>query len=327
MLKKLELIKIIKRKGIAIYGELILLSQNDYGEVYGFDSNLGKLIIKVGFKEGEEAKIPGLGCHRLQNEIFFNAYLGKNKLIPKITGVGGSKAPIRYSYLLYKQTAGDNLAHLVEKNLINLPRLKAYYFSMGQKLKTIHKIKLNHFGPLGGAGKPISWYDFFSGVLDECLIHMESGEFSKNIPLLKKYIEKNISLFKEAKIIPKLLHGDYEPWNIIVKDNKIKSIIDGEFAFGGHNLIDLVPDTPSNFREANKKILKTSFIKGYFGTKKPSEWELKCLDFYKNIKMITHRMVVWEFFTKSAGKKEALIERKKINLMLKEIKNQILYDK
>jgi len=322
---KINLIKIVKRENIIVFGEPILLNHNDYGQVYQLDSDSGRLIVKIGFKEGEEAKIPGLGSHRLRNEISFNNYLNKNKLTPKLIGFGELKKPIKCSYLLYKEIDGDNLARLIEKDLINFKMLKIFYFSMGQKLKIIHKIRLSSFGSLSNSysDPKINWYDFISEVLTKCLAQMELGCFADSIPVLKKYIDIKINLFKNVSITPRLLHGDYEAWNIIVKGEKIRGIIDGEFAFGGHNLIDLVPELPFNLSDNKKKILKSKFLSGYFGNSKLSVWEKQCIDFYYNIKMITHRMVVWEYFMKSADSQELKIERKKIDMMLKEIKKQL----
>lgn len=325
MSKKSYFTKIAKEEGTTFKGKPILLSENNYGQVYCCDSSMGKLIIKIGLKEGVVEKIPGLGKKRLLNEFLFSSFLAENKVTPKIIKFNQSNKLILHPYIIYKKITGDSLAMLTEKNKISQKCMETIYKNMGKELKLIHKIKFKKFGNLANLTKTnkqfkgANWHEFLSSVLDQCLDKIKGGYFGGNFFILKEYVKKNMLLMKDIKITPTLLHGDFEPWNIIVRNNRVAGIIDGEFAFSGHNLMDLVPEYPSALSKSRKQILKQHFLKGYFGENNPSVWDVKCMDFYQDIKIITHRMVVWDFFVKTVSKKEKVKEEKKIKKVLEEI--------
>jgi len=327
MIKKKYLVKIIRQLNYNIKGRPILLSDNGYNLVYCCNSNVGKLIVKISVNDGISEKYFGLGKKYLTNEFLFKSFLLRNKNIPKILIYDQTKSFIPYSYIVYKKIYGNDLASLVDNKNINFKNLSIIYKNMGKELNSIHKIKFPTFGDLSNLtnikNKNTDWYNFLSGILEKSLKKIRYGYFSNNYSLLNKYIKKNIKLFMNVKIKPTLLHGDYEAWNIIVKKNNTVSIIDSELSFCGHNLMDLVPEYPSSVNVAKRQILEQLFLRGYFLKRKPTSWESKCMDFYRDVKILTLRMAVWGDFIKTISKKEMISEENKINKVLENIKNKI----
>lgn len=324
MFKEPHLIKILRKEGFILRGKPLLISNNGFAWIYHCKSDVGEVILKISPKYGMTEKIPGLGGNHLEKEFLFDCFQIKNRVVPKIIKFGEFRSGISYLYIIYKKISGDNLAKLIDERKISFFSLKAIYRNIGKEIKIIHRKKFIGFGDINNSSKlgvevkAGDWYAFFSKVLGNCLNKIKKGYFAKDFFVLEKYVERGLLNIKNTKVIPTLLHGDLEPWNIIVRGERVVGIIDGEFAFSGHNLIDLAIEYPSYLDKREKQILQRQLFRGYFGSRNISDRETKCLNFYNNIKILTHRMVCWNYFVKLINKKQRIVEEERIKEKLED---------
>ena len=70
-----------------------------------------------------------------------------------------------------------------------------------------------------------------------------------------------------------LVHGDFNPSNILVKRGRIVAVLDWEFSHSGNPLMDisnLLRNTPADFHDEVKRGIEAS------GVSLPGDWLLRC---------------------------------------------------
>jgi len=110
--------------------------------------------------------------------------------------------------------------------------------SAGQVLAAIHAYQFSRpgfFGPDLDIAAPHGPESGWSTMLTEWLLHGRSGSrLGPDITArLLHFIADNASRMDAIGGQTSLLHADYKPWNLLVKNNAISAVLDWEFAFSG----------------------------------------------------------------------------------------------
>jgi aminoglycoside phosphotransferase (APT) family kinase protein len=184
-------------------------------------------------------------CHsrdkleRFKKEELVNELLLKNKIpVPKIIARDFSSSMIKYPYYMREKIEGYNpefkfkyLSVKVKKDLL---------MQAGAILARIHNIKFEKTGTFYLKGNKLgvkptkSWKVFFETIIKSRIHSLRKTQFGTIMKSAENYLDANINLLNK-KVFPVFLHGDYKPANILVKENKIQTVLDFECAFVGHN--------------------------------------------------------------------------------------------
>src|SRR5262249_28848149 len=83
----------------------------------------------------------------------------------------------------------------------------------------------------------ISWADMLGGWLTD-------GSFGKSLTPqrrsgLLEIVRGNASSMASLMSGARLVHADYKPWNLLVRDGAISGVLDWEGAYSGNSLVDL----------------------------------------------------------------------------------------
>ena len=173
-----------------------------------------------------------------------------NMPVPVVYGVDISRNAINMPYSILSKIEGKEM-----------PLNKKVVKEAGSYLAKIHSIKMPYFGwIINKKIKPKfkSWPDF---VFYDLNYKIKRTKIAKDIAdKIRKYVRDNKSLL-DTETTPCLLHKDYHRPHIIVKNNKIKGIIDFEWAIAGHNELDIAKSLLWMF-EKNRRLEKI-FLDGY----------------------------------------------------------------
>ncbi|HUU76882.1 MAG TPA: aminoglycoside phosphotransferase family protein [candidate division Zixibacteria bacterium] len=199
--------------------------------------------------------------------------------IPQVIGFNYSKTIIPYDYSIFEKIDGIELRELETKKQLHQNEYLSIIEELGYYVGLLHSISFDFFGDLLGSkmqtnfkpneklnyfwGKKFSsWKSCFKAICFDNLNWVDSKSFEKYrikiIPKIDELAEK-ICLPFEACFI----HSDIQPSNILIKDNKITSILDFEWAYAGspsfeYELI-LAGLYLSNFPSVDKNSLLQSF--------------------------------------------------------------------
>ncbi|MVX64957.1 aminoglycoside phosphotransferase family protein [Clostridium chromiireducens] len=198
---------------------------------YIVDTNIPekKYILKIFFSKEQNYK----------KEIKLLAKLKEDKLVNVATiyKVGNNEIIQNREYAIYEYMQGKTIGkaisegYSIENNFIKdvaqfLAQIHSYKFEKAGFLDENLKV-VNELPPL------ILWYEKFMGSkakerLGKDLVHKILYIVNKNGHILNK-LDNDI----------RLVHGDFQGTNILIKDNKLGGVIDWEFAMAGHPLADI----------------------------------------------------------------------------------------
>lgn len=192
-----------------------------------------------------------------------------------LTDISRSKVPFDYQVVDF--AVGESLHDLVKKGLDKPDS----FYKLGRLIAKLHTISTKKFGPFdvksmlfhkSGQGIYESWFKYIRCNLKSHL------NYCNNIGVITRK-EKNYltSLFeKYTRLIlfnePKLLHGDLANHNVMIKNNKISSLIDWEDCMSGDPAFDIAYYGTGCY--LHPKWFKT-FIDGYKTIQKltPNFWQ------------------------------------------------------
>jgi len=194
-------------------------------------------------------KIP-FNREKIEREVRVLELLSNNPLVPDLLNVWyGDESNI-----------GAILMSYIEGEPMKLPVDDKIVYDMGKALATLHNVKLEKF-ELNEAEN-----DWWESIRNRFKLWME--EIDGYIPLL---LQKKIESYYDTHILgnymvdgPCLVHFDYRPGNLLVKDGKLVGVIDFETSRGGSAEIDFTkmaeylwkdyPDTKSVFLSGYKSL-------------------------------------------------------------------------
>jgi aminoglycoside phosphotransferase (APT) family kinase protein len=139
---------------------------------------------------------------------------------------------------------GEPLGEESTKAKLTEQEIKNIGYEEGELLAKIHSIKTSGFGKLkaGGVGELNNWSEYV-------LKHFNRGnndgliDQAKQIGISKDQIELAIATLKKYEAVytiatPHLLHGDYGPKHLLIKDGHIVGVLDFENCMGGDPVYD-----------------------------------------------------------------------------------------
>jgi aminoglycoside phosphotransferase (APT) family kinase protein len=142
-------------------------------------------------------------------------------------------------------------------------------------LAKICSVKFPSPGQITPLGKIEPWpfneaHGFFNLMLKhEKVLSWIGGQRAARI---KEVLSLNSSLFSEMAKISNLVHGDFNPSNIMIENGKVSAVLDWEFALSGNTYMDignLLRHTEAPFHED----IKAGLIDG--GIELPADWLYK----------------------------------------------------
>jgi aminoglycoside phosphotransferase (APT) family kinase protein len=142
-------------------------------------------------------------------------------------------------------------------------------------LAGISRISFDQPGEIHKDGTITSWnFDgntsFFEFILKDSTVREYLG--SDRIKQIQKILKANSSRLAEMNAESKLVHGDFNPGNILVHNGKISGILDWEFAMSGTPFMDI----GNLLRNTDKKYHEKAYqglVKG--GIKLPNDWKTR----------------------------------------------------
>ncbi len=147
----------------------------------------------------------------------------------------GSENP---TFCVEEKIEGKPLTSLI--NTLESGVLKSIISESGGILSKIHSITVDNFGHLDGTVSFKTWQDYIFSIEERRAKIIAAG---KQVKIESGLIDKAFRLLRENKQMfqiqkPKLLHGDFSPKHLLVKDNHITGVIDFESAKGGDPVRD-----------------------------------------------------------------------------------------
>ncbi|HET7099288.1 MAG TPA: aminoglycoside phosphotransferase family protein [Patescibacteria group bacterium] len=228
-----DLIKSIVQK--ATGSELVAknkIIEGEMNEVYDVDVKDGKNVI--------------VRISRIEKESFESE---ENTI--RLVRMAGVPAP---KVLLIEEVSSDSkkVTFCVEEKMegvslksqmkdLDKETLKKIIIEAGSVLSKIHSISIETFGPLEGGEKYNSWKDFIFRIENK---KKNIFKAIKTVDINPTFIERAFNILDRNNHMfalnnPKLLHGEFFPKHLIIKDNHLVGVIDFEDAKAGDPVWDM----------------------------------------------------------------------------------------
>lgn len=198
---------------------------------YIVETNLStqKYVLKIFFATEQNYK----------KEIKLLTKLKENETIPvnKIYKISSDEIIQKKEYAIYDYIEGRTLGqaisegYVLEENFVrdvarHLAKIHSYRFNRAGFLDENLNIR-EELPPL------ISWYEKFMG-------DRAQKRLGKNIiGKINSIVKENENILNQLDKDIRLVHGDFQGTNILIKDNRLSGILDWEFAMAGHPLADI----------------------------------------------------------------------------------------
>jgi aminoglycoside phosphotransferase (APT) family kinase protein len=233
-----QLAEVLAASGIAPerLAERTELGEASYSTAYRLRLTDGSgLVLKV----APDPTMPGLSYERdlMRTETLF--YRTAAALpVPRVVHADFSRSLLDSDFLLMTELPGDNW-HGQRESLADadLQRLRG---DLGRLVASLHVITGKEFGyPQGETSS--SWRTAFLGMLDALLADAAHWEtpLPQSLPQLRQLITANAHVLDDVTT-PVLVHFDLWSGNILLHENQITGIVDGERAFWGDPLAEMV---------------------------------------------------------------------------------------
>lgn len=186
----------------------------------------------------------------------YGSLTGSSRLLPTVLAYDWSRQALPYPYCIYEWVEGEPLWNIPEPRLHTLA---------GQTLAEIHKIQFSAFYAdfLSVGVQPISWRARYLAALDKELATASARLGRTSINALRA-----MAIPTSISPAPCLVHNDFSPGNILVRDGAIAAVIDWDNAVIDVPHLDFVKMkywTAVNTQGelAHEPILFSAFVEGY----------------------------------------------------------------
>lgn len=208
--------------------------------------------------------------------------------VPQVLFIDSSRSVLEYPFLILSWVNGTQLSVMMdEKNKTRIPGIGS---AVGESLSQIHKVKF----PVSGFFDDklnISQYvklnaNVFLMYIEESLVQ---GYGNKHLGVelcneVLRFSQEQSHLINNLEEQNSLVHGDFNPLNILVEERdrniKISGVMDWEYAFSGSPLMDI--GNFLRYESVNSPKLLNEFIVSYQhnGGNLPYKWlqKAKLLD-------------------------------------------------
>ena len=157
--------------------------------------------------------------------------------VPQIYRVSKHECIKGREYAIYEYKQGKTIGQTIGEGYIVT---EEFVRDVAKYLAMIHKYKFRKAGFLNEdlnlqieVPALVSWYEMFMGANAKRRL---GKDIVDNIKIIVKQNEKILlELDKDIRLV----HGDFQGTNILVKDNKLSGILDWEFAMAGHPIADI----------------------------------------------------------------------------------------
>lgn len=158
-------------------------------------------------------------------------------LVPKIYRVSKKESIKGREYAIYEYKQGKTIGQAIgEGDTIT----EEFVRDVARYLARIHNYKFTKAGFLDEdlnleieVPSLVLWYEMFMGV-------NAKKRLGKDIvDKIKIIVKQNEKILLELDKDIRLVHGDFQGTNILVKDNRLSGILDWEFAMAGHPIADI----------------------------------------------------------------------------------------
>ncbi|BCZ49341.1 hypothetical protein psyc5s11_54080 [Clostridium gelidum] len=186
-----------------------------------------KYILKIFFSTEQNHK----------KEIKLLTKLKETILVPRIYKISTDEIIQNREYAIYEYMEGKSIGEAISEGYV---LEEIFVRDVARYLAKIHNHKFNKTGFLDEnlnlkdeLPPLISWYEEFMGDraqkrLGKSIIQKINNIIKKNKKILDKLDEK-----------VRLVHGDFQGTNILIKNGQVSGILDWEFAMAGHPLADI----------------------------------------------------------------------------------------
>jgi len=191
--------------------------------------NISKYILKVFFSAEQN--------HKREIKLLTKLKENKNILVPQIYKMSSHEITRGKEYAIYEYIEGKTLGQALSEGYV---LTEDFVGEVARCLAQIHSYKFHKVGFLDenlniGEGLPplTSWYETFMG-------YMAKERLGKSIiDKINHVVKQNEVILMELDKDIRLVHGDFQGTNILIRDNKLSGILDWEFAMAGHPLADI----------------------------------------------------------------------------------------
>ena len=161
----------------------------------------------------------------------------KNIPVPKIYKVSSHEIIQNREYAIYEYMEGKSIGQAIDEGY----EIKEIFVrDVAKYLAQIHSYKFNKVGFLDEnlnlkeeLPPLISWYELFMG-------YCAQKRLGKSIiDKINCIVKENEEVLLELDQDIRLVHGDFQGTNILIKDHRLSGILDWEFAMAGHPLADI----------------------------------------------------------------------------------------
>ncbi len=185
---------------------------------------------------------------------------------PTIILVDSSKHVVPFIYSLSERIAGEAYSSMLPT--LGVDENCRIYRQLGDCVGRLHSTRFSLFGDVrrkdgkldvgpahelgrDAKGQPqgpfATWLEMHREIVKTRLNLMRGTAFEDLVPRIESYFHERQGEI-DFDIVPRLVHMDLHPGNILVRDGQIAAILDVEESIVGHNEYDLMRTELGNFR-------------------------------------------------------------------------------
>lgn len=188
-----------------------------------------KYILKIFFSTGQNYKREIKLLTKLKED--------KNILVPKIYKVSNHEVIQGREYAIYQFMEGETLGQAVSKGYI---LKETFVRDVAKSLAEIHSYK---FDSAGFLDKDLNIKEELPPLIlqyEKFMGDMAQKRLGKSIiNRINQVVRENEKVLIDLDNDIRLVHGDFQGTNILIKNNKLAGILDWELAMAGHPLADI----------------------------------------------------------------------------------------
>ena len=157
--------------------------------------------------------------------------------VPRIYKVSNDRVIENREYAIYEYMEGKTIGQAISEGY---ELEEEFVRDVAKHLSKIHSYKFSRIGFLdhnlnlkGELPPLVLWYENFMGINAQKRLGKDI------IYKINQIVKENEKVLFELDQDVRLVHGDFQGTNILIKDNKLSGILDWEFTMAGHPLADI----------------------------------------------------------------------------------------
>ena len=175
--------------------------------------------------------------HKKEIKLLTKLKENKNIPVPKIYKVSSNEIIQNREYAIYEYMEGTSIGQAIDEGYV---LSEIFIRDVARCLAEMHKYRFNKSGFLDENLKLEEelpslalWYEQFMG--DSSKKRLGKTTIDK----INQIVNENKKILIELDQDIRLVHGDFQGTNILIKDDKLSGILDWEFVMAGHPLADI----------------------------------------------------------------------------------------